>query len=253
MNRILFFALVAAFAYVPSFSQTDTTTRYYNKNGRETTKDSAVSYVKFFRQASLWHGMEYDTRKNVLKSEGDYNETNLQTAVGSVNNYKEDGTLDYSIDYADGKPLNKTYFYKSGDKKSYTVYSEKGIEQQMGWDETGKEIKNFVVERDAQFKGGDEAWQRYLKKNLNETIPAALGLAPGNYEVQVQFVVNKDGIPTNVKAVSVPQKCKACGTEALRVLKESPTWEPAILNNVPVFYETMKTITFQPVEGLKKG
>ena len=196
--------------------------------------------------------MEYDTKKNVWLSEGDYNETNLQTAVGSVNHFKEDGKLDFTIDYADGKPLSKTYFHKSGDRKSYTVYSDKGIETQMGWDENGREIKNYIVEREAQFKGGDEAWKRYLQKNLNETIPAALGLPAGNYEVQIQFVVNKDGVPTNVKAVSVPAKCKACGTEALRVLKESPSWEPAILNNEPVVYETTKTISYQPVEGVKK-
>ncbi|MCW3107326.1 MAG: hypothetical protein JWQ09_1832 [Segetibacter sp.] len=253
MKRIFLFAFVAAFAYVPSFSQSDTTTRYYGKSGKETTKDSAVSDVKFFRQANLWHGIEYYTKRNVLKSEGDYNETNLETAVGSVNVYKEDGKPDYTMEYADGKPLNKTYYYKSGDKKSYTLYSDKGIQLQKGWDETGKEIKNFVVEREAQFKGGDEGWKKYLEKNLNATIPAAVGAPAGNYEVRVQFVVDKDGIPTNLKAVSVPAKCKACGAEALRILRESPKWEPAILNNEPVIYETIKIITYEPVEGVKKG
>ncbi len=244
-------ALLAALTYVPGFAQSDTTTRYYGKNGKETTIDSAVSLVKFYRQANLWHGKEYSTKTNVLKSEGDYNETNLGTAVGSVNFYKEDGKLDYTIDYADGKPLNKTYFYKSGAKRSYTVYSNKGIELQMGWDENGKEIKNFVVEREAQFKGGTEGWKRYLQKNLNQTLPADLGLAAGTYEVQVQFVVNRDGIPTNIKAVSVPAKCKGCGAEALRVLRESPAWEPAILNNEPVISETTRVISFQPVQGAK--
>lgn len=253
MKRILLFAFVVAFAYVPSFSQSDTTIRYYGKNGKETSKDSAVSIVKFFRQADLWHGMEYYTKRNVLKSEGDYNETNLETAVGSVNNYKEDGKLDFTIDYADGKPLDKTYYYKSGDKKSYTLYSDKGLQLQKGWDESGKEIKNFVVQREAQFKGGDEGWKKYLQKNLNATIPAAVEAPAGNYEVQVQFVVDKDGIPVNLNAVSAPAKCKACRAEALRVLRESPKWEPAILNNEPVIYEAVKTITFQPVEGVKKG
>jgi antitoxin component YwqK of YwqJK toxin-antitoxin module len=253
MKRIFLFAFLWAVASVPSFSQSDTTIKYYGKNGKETTKDSAASYVKFFRQANLWHGMEYYTKKPVLKSEGDYNETNLQTAVGSVNHYKEDGKLDYTIEYADGKPLTKTYFYNSGNKKSYTTFSDNGIQLQKGWDDAGKEIKNFIVERQAQFKGGDEGWKKYLEKNLNATIPQAVGAPAGNYEVQVQFVVDKDGIPTNIKAVSVPAKCKACGAEAVRILRESPKWDPAILNNEPVIYEAAQTITFQPVEGAKKG
>jgi antitoxin component YwqK of YwqJK toxin-antitoxin module len=253
MKRISLFTLIAAFGYFPSFSQSDTTIKYYGKNGKETTRDSALSYVKFFRQANLWHGIEYDTKRNILKSEGDYNETNFQTANGSVNNYKEDGQLDYTVEYADGKPLNKTYFHKSGDKKSYTVYSDKGIQLQKGWDEAGKEIKNFVVEREAEFKGGNEGWKKYLEKNLNATIPSAVGAPAGNYAVQVQFVLDKEGIPTNLKAVSVPVKCKACGAEALRVLRESPKWEPAILNNEPVTFEVIQNIIFDAVEGVKKG
>jgi hypothetical protein len=253
MKRVVICTFIAVFASVCAFSQSDTTIKYYAKNGKETAKDSATVYVKFFRQANLWHGMEYDAKRNVLKSEGDYNETNLQTAVGSVNNYKDDGKPDYTTEFADGKRLNKTYFYKSGDKKSYTLYSDKGIQLQKGWDESGKEIKDFVVEREAQFKGGQEGWKKYLEKNLNATIPAAVGAPAGNYEVQVHFVVGKDGIPANLKAVSVPLKCKACGAEVLRVLRESPKWEPAILNNEPVIYEATQTITFQPVEGVKKG
>jgi hypothetical protein len=253
MKRFILFAFPAIFASVSSFSQSDTTIKYYGKNGKETTRDSAVSYVKFFRQANLWHGMEYYVKRNVLKSEGDYNEPNVQTGVGTVNYFKEDGKPDYTVEYVDGKPLNKTYYYKSGDKKSYTLYSDKGIQIQKGWDEAGKEIKNFVVERDAQFKGGEDGWKKYLEKNLNLTIPTAVGAPAGNYEVQIQFIVDKDGIPTNLKALSVPARCKACGAEALRMLRESPKWEPAILNNEPVNYETIKTIVFQPVEGVKKG
>jgi hypothetical protein len=192
----LLFTCLAAFSCVHAFAQADTTIRHHGKNKKEITKDSAVSIMKFYRQAGIWHGMEYTSKSNVLISEGDYNETNIATAVRSVNFYKEDGKLDYTIDYVDGKQQSKTYFHKWGDKKSYTVFGDKGIETQIGWDESGREIKNYVVEREAQFKGGDDGWQKYLKKNLNETIPAALGLAAGVYEAQVQFIVNKDGIPT---------------------------------------------------------
>ncbi|HEX8278798.1 MAG TPA: energy transducer TonB [Segetibacter sp.] len=253
MKTIILSALLVAFVNMPGVSQSDTTIKYYGKNGKQSTKDSAVSFVKFFKQANMWHGMEYYSKRGLLKSEGDYNEPNLETAVGTISNYKEDGKLDYTTEYVDGKLLDKTYYYKSGNKKSWMSYTDKGVQMTKGWDETGKEIKNYVVQRDAQFKGGDEAWKKYLEKNLNLDIPTAVGAPAGNYEVQIQLVVDKEGLPTNLKAVSVPARCKACGAEALRVFRESPKWEPAILNNEPVNYEAVQTITFHPVEGVKKG
>jgi hypothetical protein len=253
MKTNFFVALLTVFACLSSFAQSDTTIRYYGKNGRETNKDSAVSYVKFFKQANMWHGVEYYMKRASMKSEGVYNEMNLGRAVGTVSNYKEDGKLDYESEYADGKILNKTYYYNSGKKKSYTAYSDKGVPMQKGWDENGKELKDFVIERAARFKGGEEGWKKYLEKNLNASLAADLGLPPGSYDVQLQFVVNRDGILSNLKAVSVPAKCKPCGAEALRVLRESPEWEPAILNNEPVLYPTTQTITFNVQGDKKKG
>lgn len=249
MKKIFFLAIVIAFAWVPSFSQNDTTVKYYNKDGREVPKDSAFSYVKFFRQSGMWQGMEYDLRKNSLKSKGNYNEASLATGVGGVDHFNQDGILDHTIEYSDGKPVERTFFYKSGNKKSYTMYGENGKQISKAWDDNGKEIKDFITARDPQFKGGEDGWKKYLDKNLNATIPTALGLPVGNYEVKVQFVVAKDGIPTNIKLISAPPKCKACATEALRIMKESPAWEPAILNNDPVTFDTAISIPFQPVKG----
>src|SRR3982750_1644357 len=114
MKKIFLLAIFAALASVPSFSQTDTLLKYYGKDGKEIVKDSAVSFVKFFKRSNLWHGMEYDLKKNILKSEGDYNEANLATGVGGVNHFNEDGKLNYTMEYADGKPIERTYYYKSG-------------------------------------------------------------------------------------------------------------------------------------------
>jgi antitoxin component YwqK of YwqJK toxin-antitoxin module len=243
--------LLGVAAASPSIAQTDTTIKYYGKNARETTKDSAFSYVKFFRDANLWHGMEYYTKRNVLKSDGSYNELNFDSPVGNVSNYKEDGSLDYTAEYIEGRLTEKIYFYKSGGKKSLVVYGDNAVQQQKGWDEAGKEIKNYVVAQEARFKGGLDGWKKYLEKNLNSTIAADVGAPAGTYEVKLQFVVNKDGVVTNLKAVSVPPKCKPCGAEALRVLRESPEWEPALQNNEPVLYQALQTITFE-VPGDKK-
>ena len=248
MKKIFLLAIVAMFASVQSFSQSDTIVKYYAKNGKEVAKDSAVSLIKFFRQSNQWHGLEYDLKKNYLKSEGDYTETNPGTGNGTVSHFNEDGKLNYTVDYAEGKPVERMYFYKSGNKKAYTMYGENGKQISKAWDDKGKEIQNFVTEREAQFKGGEDGWKKYLDKNLNAAIPTLLGLPVGNYEVQVQFVVGTDGIPGAIKVISAPAKCKACATEVVRIMKESPAWDPAILINEPVTTEVTKTIAFQPVK-----
>ncbi len=71
--------------------------------------------------------------------------------------------------------------------------------EQKGWDETGKEIRGFVVEREARFKGGAESWKKFLEKNLNANVAAASGAAAGQYQVKVQFIVSKEGYLSNVK------------------------------------------------------
>lgn len=251
--KIFLFGIFTILASMCSIAQSDTTVQYFSKAGKETTKDSAFSYVKFYRQDNLWHGAVYYMKTGRIMSEGNYVEMNFEKPTGSFNNYKEDGKLDYTAEYVDGKPSEKIYYYKSGSKKSYISYAEKGNNLQKGWDETGKEIKNFVVEREAGFKGGPEGWRKYLEKHLNANIAADAGAPAGTYEVKVQFVINKEGLVSNVKAVSVPARCKPCGGEAVRAIMEAPQWISAVQNNEPVIYQAIQYVNFQVVDDSKKG
>lgn len=149
--------------------------------------------------------------------------------------------------------MSKTYFYKNGKKRSWIVYGEKGTNQQKGWDEEGKEIKSFVVEREATFKGGLEGWRKFVEKHLNANVAVDAGAPAGKYEVKVQFVISKDGDVTNVKAVSAPSACKPCGGEAMSVISNSPQWEHAVQNNEPVLYQAIQYVTFVVEEDKKRG
>lgn len=80
------------------------------------------------------------------------------------------------------------------------------------------------VEIEAEYPGGAAAWQRFLNRNLR--YPQEL---IDNGEIQtstvVQFVVDKDGIVSNVEAVSGHELLAA---EAVRVIKKSGKWTPAV-------------------------
>lgn len=247
------FLVISIFICNLCFAQSDTSIVYYNKDGKETMKDSALSYAKFAKSGNLWYGKAYISKGDILKSEGSYAEKSFNTPVGSFKNYNDKGALDNVSEYANGKAVQRTWYYKNGDKRAWIFYDEKGQSQQKGWDESGKEIRNYVVEREARFKGGPEGWRKFLEKTLNANVATESGAPVGDYKTKLQFIVSKEGYISNVKAVEVPAGCKPCAKEAVAVLANSPAWEPAIQNNIPVIYQAIQFITFQVAEEKKKG
>ena len=234
------------------FSQTDSAIIYKNKQGSETTKDSAFVYEVITKHDALWHAKIYYSKGNVVQSEGDYLNGSLDKPVGSFDNYLEDGSLFMHCNYTDGVITDKTYYYKNGSKKSYLAYKNNNAVEQKGWDENGKEITGYIAEREAKFKGGADAWGKYLEKNLDSKVAVNAGKPAGNYEVTAEFLITKDGTVSNVKANS-GSTCKPCEAEVINILLNSPPWLPAIQNNEAVIYRQKQKITFQVTEGKKKS
>jgi len=211
-------------------------------------------YEIVYKKGDLWHGKTYFIKTKSLQSEGDYTDMTRKIPTGTFNNFEEDGTLFSTASYDNGKTKEITFYYKNGNKKSYVAYSNDDISVQKGWDEKGKEIPGYIVQREARFKGGAAAWIKYLQKNLNTNVPTDAGAPAGEYIVEVEFLVNKEGFISNVKAISVPPKCKPCAAEAVSVIMNGPNWEPAIQNNQPVNYRQIQMVTFQVTEkGKKRG
>jgi protein TonB len=100
------------------------------------------------------------------------------------------------------------------------------------------------VEKEAKFPGGPEGWRKYLERNLDANVAANDGAATGNYQVKVQFIVDKEGNISNVQAIDVPKACPSCGPEAVKVIKKGPKWEPAVQNGRNVIYQAIQFITF---------
>ena len=102
------------------------------------------------------------------------------------------------------------------------------------------------VEVEAAFPGGDAAWRNYLQKNLNPDVPVENGASEGTYTVIVKFVVSKDGSLSDVSCESDPGHGMCA--EAIRVIKKTRNWTPAIQNGRNVNAYRRQPITFQ-VEG----
>jgi TonB family protein len=79
------------------------------------------------------------------------------------------------------------------------------------------------VEIEAEFPGGNSAWREYLMKKV--VYPPAAVKKELQGEVLVEFVVSTSGTVSDVRATSGPQELRA---EAVRAIKESGRWTPAI-------------------------
>jgi N-acetylmuramoyl-L-alanine amidase len=98
------------------------------------------------------------------------------------------------------------------------------------------------VEHNPEFTGGDEAWRKFLHKHLKVHTPVDSGAKAGIYKVVLRFIVNTDGSLSDIKCESDPGF--GMGTEAIRFIKTTPKWQPAVQNGKKVSAYLKQPITF---------
>ena len=100
------------------------------------------------------------------------------------------------------------------------------------------------VEFESTFPGGDAGWLRFLKSSLVYPPKAVRKKVEGT--VVVQFIVEKDGSLSDIQAVSGPE---LLWDAAIKVIKESPNWKPAVQNGKKVKSYKKQPITFRLSAG----
>lgn len=99
------------------------------------------------------------------------------------------------------------------------------------------------VEKDASFPGN---WVSFLQRNINGQVAVDNGAPPGKFTTITQFIVDREGNVSDIKALT------AIGygmeKEAIRVIKRSGKWQPAIVNGKPVKAFRKQPITFAITE-----
>lgn len=99
----------------------------------------------------------------------------------------------------------------------------KGVIEAPKKDDTDWDQTFLKVEIESEYPGGLSAWKRFLEKTLRYPQDAIDNDVEGT--VVVQFVVDKDGVVSEVEAISGPEELRP---EAVRVIKKSGKWNPAI-------------------------
>ncbi|MFT4093298.1 MAG: M56 family metallopeptidase [Niabella sp.] len=99
------------------------------------------------------------------------------------------------------------------------------------------------AEQDAAYPGN---WRAFLEKNLNGAVPVDNKAPAGNYTTIIQFIVDKEGNTSHFKALS--NVGYGMEDEALRAIKASGKWEPAVQNGRAVAAYRKQPVTFQILE-----
>jgi len=248
----------------------DKIVKYYDSLWRSTTSDKAQFMTEFVKTDTLYQCTSYYLPSRKLQGRSTCTDTLFSKRIGTTYTYHENGKLkqlaiyptnkkdslaryysyypsgnlkDSSVYYLYGELVRSDGYYENG-KVSATAYYDPATKKivSAGYTEEGNPIPGFVYIRQASFPGGVSGWVKYLQGNLRYNKPARKGAPPGKYSVMVTFTVDKAGKITDIIAENDP----GYGTkeEAVRVIHESPNWEPAIEMNQYTTYHARQLISF---------
>lgn len=98
-----------------------------------------------------------------------------------------------------------------------------------------------LVEQEAEFPGGQNAWVKYLTSKLGSFEPQK-GAKKGTYTVIAKFIVSRSG---RISAVETETHYGYGMEEAvLKLIKQSPNWKPAVQNGRTVNAYRRQPVTF---------
>jgi len=108
-------------------------------------------------------------------------------------------------------------------------------------DVSAQKVYDFVaVEKTPEYPGGMKKFYEYLGKNLKYPPVAKANKTSGR--VFLTFIVEESGKLSDIKVIR--GLSKETDAEAVRVLKESPKWNPGIIKRQPVRVRYNITVNF---------
>jgi hypothetical protein len=105
--------------------------------------------------------------------------------------------------------------------------------------------QNTVMQ--AEFVGGKEALNKYLKDNLVYPEQAKKDHIEGYFKIAL--AIDDKGKPIFSDFLTEMKNCEECETEALRLINRMPRWNPKTVNEKPTYSSTIVTIVFELEEG----
>ncbi len=166
---------------------------------------------------------------------------------GSYVNYYANRAVRDSGSYNNNKRNGIWYYYREDNSPaSEVLFANDSIMSYKAFDAKGKQLTNTKeFEREAAFKGGDPAWNKFLSDKLTSLYARSdAALYVGTCDVL--FIVNTDGTVSDVEAVSSTND--ALLNFITKLLLQTKKWEPAMQYNLPVRAWRKQRFTITPQE-----
>lgn len=227
-------------------------TKYYDSKWSPCAKENAVYYAVFTKSGDQYQCKSYWVEKDIPRGVSVFPDTLMSYPIGQQVLYFKNGKVEDSGYYnQEGHTIERVVYYPNG-KLGLHYSKPEGQEKETieAYEQDGSKIKNYIYEKEASFKGGIEAWKKYVTK------AGGTFYSPDenthSVEVRVQFVVNTAGFATQAKIVKTSGNT-AIDNDAKRIILQSPQWENAIQFNRPVIAYRIAPITYELAPANKKN
>lgn len=215
------------------------------------------------KKDGLWLSYHFN---GIMKDSAFYNAGQPTMIIGWHSNgfmsdssvYGNDGAAIHKYWFDNGQPShtgqssgtnkegNWQYFHKNGKIAAIEEYKANDLVSRVYYNELGQQLSDTEnKDRPASFKGGPKKWRSFLLNNLDFLDGVKL---VNTYFVTVVLALTIDeaGNITDVY-VDVPVSPKF-DEQALKVIKRSPAWIPAVDHNRNIKYYTRQSITFGQID-----
>ncbi len=130
-------------------------------------------------------------------------------------------------------------------RKSKEIVTEKEVKRPPAQHRT-RNVGELVeaVHQWPEFPGGGKTFMNYLDKvgnDVSEFLPKGINKA----YVQIEFIVDKDGVPVNFKVLKSIKNGDELEDELITRMENMGTWKPALLHGKPVAKKMIQTITVE--------
>ncbi|ULQ56487.1 TonB family protein [Flavihumibacter rivuli] len=220
-----------------------------NENGTSEVKDAKYFLHLWSEGDSLWHYCYYNLFGPRIRYES-FKDKDATIAHGEFYYYNSKGMIDSIASFKDNLAHGDWWKVNDTGKLVRTVRYDKGKAVPLKDTISAKTLPDSIAqklalsEKESEFPGGLSGWAAYLNKNMKYPERAVSSEIQGT--VIVQFIVDKEG---NVLDPMIYQSVEwSIDQEALRIIKQSPKWVPAMQDGRKVKSYKRQPITFRLME-----